>query len=323
MGRQVRSVVGRLGAGCLAVALVSGSLALLPAREALAQPAPAGEDRTVAALAAVRAAAGRLAYKDVRTLAVTALATPGNSRAAMVELYRHLGTAHAVLGDEPAALDAFTRLLAIDPDHHMPAGLPPRVMSPFREAGGFWIDRPKGLTVTLTLPASAPTAVDLRVPVTLDDPLQMAATVRLRYRVRGAATFAAVDAPAVPAPTLTVPAAALPGDGELELYAVAYDVNQGEVSGAGSATSPLVVTIAPPIAVVPDPAVAAELGLGASAPATTVGTSGTADDGVAGDPIYKKWWFWTAIGVVAVGAGGTILYLGSRDSGVDLSVSAR
>ncbi len=34
----------------------------------------------------------------------------------------------------------------------------------------------------------------------------------------------------------------------------------------------------------------------------------------AGAPIYKKWWFWTAVGVVAVAAGGTV-YVVTSDSG--------
>jgi hypothetical protein len=34
-------------------------------------------------------------------------------------------------------------------------------------------------------------------------------------------------------------------------------------------------------------------------------------------PIYKRWWFWTAIGVVAVGAGGTAYLLMSRNDKCD------
>ncbi len=74
----------------------------------------------------------------------------------LVNLYQMLGSAYGVLGKNEDAVDAFTRLLAIDPDHHLPRGLSPKITKPFKEAGGFWLDRPGGLAVTPDVPHDAP-----------------------------------------------------------------------------------------------------------------------------------------------------------------------
>jgi hypothetical protein len=42
--------------------------------------------------------------------------------------------------------------------------------------------------------------------------------------------------------------------------------------------------------------------------------SSTAPPPTKSTPVYKKWWFWTIIGAVAVGAGVGI-YFGARSSG--------
>ena len=75
-----------------------------------------------------------------------------NTHERLVNLYALLGTAYGVLGKSEESADAFTHLLAIDPDHHLPRGLSPKITRPFQEAGGYWLDRPGGLAVTPTMP---------------------------------------------------------------------------------------------------------------------------------------------------------------------------
>lgn len=55
-----------------------------------------------------------------------------------------------------------------------------------------------------------------------------------------------------------------------------------------------------------------------SRPAPAVAVAAEAEPEVqpsAGDPVFKKWWFWTAVGVVAVGGGVTAGVVASRPSG--------
>ena len=305
----------------LALRVVLGAALLAPG--AVVHAAPQGATGVAAAddpLATVRQAAAKLDFKTVKKAATAALARPGNPRATMIELYHHLGIALAVLGDEPGAVDAFTRLLAIDPDHQLSSGQPPRVLSPFREAGGYWIDKPAGLTVALAPPAHVPGGAKLELTITLDDPLAMATTIELAYRLRGAAAWLRVSAPASPPPTLTIPASELPEStsaATLELYATALDANRGELRSAGTAEAPLTVAIDAKVldtTLVPTPEETAAL-----TTTTPVQHADDRDDG----GIFKTWWFWTAVGAVALTAGGTAYYLSTQDSGVDLTVTAR
>lgn len=305
----------------LALRVTLGAALLAPGvGHAAPAPAVAATPQTADdPLVTVRQAAAKLDFKTVRKVATAALTRPGNTRATMVELYHHLGIAQAVLGDEPAATDSFTRLLAIDPEHQLPPGQPPKVMSPFREAGGYWFDKPNGLSVGLTPPAHVAGGGKLDLTITLDDPLAMAATVELAYRLRGATAWLRVSAPASPPPTLTIPASELPESptaATLELYATAFDANRSELRSAGTAEAPLTVAIDAKrldTAVVPPPDQVAAL--------TTPPARGADDRDDGG--IFKTWWFWTAVGAVALTAGGTAYYLSSQDEGVDLTVTAR
>jgi hypothetical protein len=44
------------------------------------------------------------------------------------------------------------------------------------------------------------------------------------------------------------------------------------------------------------------------------GPVGTVDETSSGDPVYKKWWFWTAVGVVAVGGAATAVGVAANNS---------
>src|SRR5258706_8038851 len=156
----------------------------------------------------------------------------------LVQVYRMLGTANAVLGKTDAAVDAFTRLLAIDPDHRLPRGTSPKINGPYKEAGGYWIDRPGGLQLTPTLPREIVAAKALAIPVKLDDPLAMTANVRVNYRLQGDIEFVALETPAAPSVTFNIPAGQIParrGDFALELYFTALSAKGSELRLAGDA----------------------------------------------------------------------------------------
>src|SRR5215510_2846947 len=116
---------------------------------------------------AARDAEGRLDYKNVLNNAHKALdLTQTHDR--LVEIFRLMGTANALLGKGDAAVDAFTKLLAIDPDHKLPRGTSPKINVPFKEAGGYWLDRPGGLQVVPTLPHELSQGKALSIPVKVD-----------------------------------------------------------------------------------------------------------------------------------------------------------
>ena len=79
-----------------------------------------------------------------------------------------------------------------------------------------------------------------------------------------------------------------------------------------TALAPVPVLPQPPrlAAADPEPAPAVQSS-GATVVTERSGTEPAPDEASA--PIYKRWWFWTAIGVVAVAAGGTAYLLLSRN----------
>lgn len=91
-----------------------------------------------AALDAARKAYADLTYEACRDEAKRALLEP-SSKEERVEGYRLLGLCQAALEDSEAALDAFVKMLAIDPAAQLPAGLSPRFTSSYLEAKGHWV----------------------------------------------------------------------------------------------------------------------------------------------------------------------------------------
>src|SRR5258706_12478677 len=75
---------------------------------------------------AERDAESQLNYKSVLMNASRALES-AQSHEHLVQLYRMIGTANGVLGKSNDAIDAFTKLLAIDPDHKLPRGTSPKI----------------------------------------------------------------------------------------------------------------------------------------------------------------------------------------------------
>ncbi len=268
---------------------------------------------------AAREAEARLDYKAVIIHATSALEM-ANSHERLVNLYTLLGTANGVLGKNDDAIDAFTRLLAIDPEHHLSRGVSPKITRPFKEAGGYWIDRPGGLGVVPTMPREIAGGKLLSVGVKLEDPLKMVANVRLSYRQEGTPEFAKLETPVSAAVAFTIPAEKIPSraaDYTLELYVTALGPTGSELRTAGDAAHPLLVTVR----------ASREPTLIVDNTAATTAIVGSVPPRKGPNPILKKWWLWTAVGaVVVVGAalGGGLGWYYSRDtSHVDLSLSSK
>jgi len=265
---------------------------------------------------AARDAEGRLDYKAVVVQSNRALET-AQTHDRLVNLYRLLGTANALVGKNQDAIDAFQRLLAIDPDHKLPRGTSPKITGPFREAGGFWVDRPGGLQIVPTLPKDANSDKPLAIPVKIDDAMSLTANVRMSYRQQGESEWKTAETPVGASITLNVPPTDIPtkaSDYVLEIYFAAMSSNGSELRLAGEAARPLSIAIRGP-----------------GSMTTTTTTTGAIVNGQPDKPrkpLIKTWWFWAAVGgaaVVAIGLGaGLGYYYGRPDTSItDVNVSSK
>jgi hypothetical protein len=293
------------------------SLLLALGLTALLLPAPVQAQES---LEAARKAMSSLRYKVVIQEAPKALAQPGNSHDVLVELYSMLGIANGALGKSQAAADAFTKLLAIEPKYQLPSGLSPKITLPFKEAGGFWLDRPDGLSVKPSPPAQVRAKKAIAVPVAIDDALSMGKTVRLSYR-SGEADWTVLTANAAAKVSFEIPASAVPASPDpydLEYTVTVLDENGGELRLAGDPTAPLKISVLPvaatrPVDDRPD-----------LVPSTQPPGGTTPVEPEARPSIFTKWWFWTAVGVVAIGGAGATYWAlsGGGDDGIGLTVTS-
>jgi hypothetical protein len=265
---------------------------------------------------AARDAEARLDYKSALKYSKLALER-ANTHDQLVTIYRILGTSNALLGKTEDAVDAFTRLLAIDPDHRLPKGTSPKINTPFKEAGGYWVDRPGGIQLVPSVPKEVAAAKDLMIPVKLEDPLGMVTNLRLSYRTEAGADWRKLEATVTPMIAFTIPASEIPAhpnDYSIEMYVAALGSTGSEVRLAGDANKPMSIVVRVP----------KESGavVTISAPGGGVQTVEKKPN-----PILRKWWLWTAVGgVVVLGAalGGGLGWYYSRDtSHVDATVTTR
>ena len=305
-----------------APSLFAGALAALLLFPSFGQAKPAAPaDKPVVAadpFEGAREAENRLDYKAVVANASKALES-AQPHDRLVTLYRMLGTAQAVLGKNQEAVDAFTKLLAVDPDHKLPRGTSPKINAPFKEAGGFWVDRPGGLQVTPTLPREVTGGKLVPIPVKLDDALNLTANVRASYRIQGDTEWKKLEAPMSPAVSITIPAAELPVkevDYVLELYFAALSANGSELRMAGDAARPLSIAVRSPIAT------------SAKVSTTSTGALVISQPEKPKKPLIKQWWLWAAVGgvvLVGVGLGAGLGYAYGRPdmSKVDINLTSR
>ena len=112
------------------------------------------------------------------------------------------------------------------------------------------------------------------------DSEKMVATLELGYRAADTGAF--MTARVVPPATLSVPAPTLAPGARVDYYVRALDEHGGVVAESGTPTLPFRLQVAVPIEARREP-----------------------------PRWYQKWWFWTLVGAVAVGAG-AITYAETR-----------
>jgi tetratricopeptide (TPR) repeat protein len=204
------------------------------------------------------------------------------STSARVDAYEILGLANLVLGHENRAREAFRRLLALSPSHRLrePSGSPK--LFRFFEAVRSGPPAPlrfEGLSVAgLVAGKTALFTVRLkRAPA--------AARVWVHYRARGQAGWQRlqlVGGPVRYRAALTAPGA--PRGAVLQFYFEAIDHTDGRLGGLGSADSPLERSVQP------------------------------APEATSGQALYRRWWFWSAIGAALVTGATVGIVLGTRST---------
>jgi hypothetical protein len=235
-------------------------------------------------LADARRAIDKLDYQKAQSALGDALASGAYGHDELAEIYRLRGIVASTLGDKAAAIAAFERLLALDPNATLPAGTSPKITRPFAEAGRH------PLQVT-TETATSPPSVTV---VIVSDSLGM---------VSGARAIVVADGKAEETRTaqgsgrMTL---AMPAGKRLEVRVAVLDEHGNRLAELGSASAPIVIervetVVAPP----PKPVVV------------------VAPPPLEHHSIVTRWWLWGTATVVFA-AGGTIFGLAARSAGHDL-----
>ncbi len=192
-------------------------------------------ERTEAAshLERAEAAYEQIELEETLVHAVRALREGNNSRRQLARIYELIGIAAAALDRPDQAREAYTRMLALNPDAQVDRNLSPQMRSPFLEARGYWMSRAESLDAQ---------AVYLErrgvVRVTLSDPLDMAEEIVVHVRVGAEVTFTELRREADEVIEVTIPGAA---EAErVEYYVTVIDRFGNRLIDLGSDAEPFV-----------------------------------------------------------------------------------
>ena len=205
------------------------------------------------------------------------LREPDNGRDLLAEGYLLRGRVAAGLGDLLGAEVQFRRALELRPAIEIPdpKGQEAAALDAARKTSA------GGLRLVQTPPGEATANQPARIDVKVEgDSEKMVAALELGYRTGDAGAF--LTARAKPPATLIVPAPVLAPGARVDYYVRALDEHGGVVAESGTPTLPFRLQVAVPIEARREP-----------------------------ERWYQKWWFWTAVGAAAVGAG-AITYAATR-----------
>ncbi len=290
------------------VVLVLGVAFFSPAVAHAAPKSPASGQRA-------RDAAGKLSdvdsaekyyanldYENANAIAQRVLAQHALSHDQLVRATRILALTYATLGKEDPAREAFTTLLMMDPDYQLDPNLSPRVTTPFLEARGYW--RGQSVKPGLEVVATIHSSDSAKLVVTTRDPTHVVSNVNLGYRWGGTGPFTTRPVAIGDSVTVLVPPAASTSETRVDYYVEGLDEHDGAVFEVGNATTPKSAVTDAPAAVAVAPVIVAEKPVGKS--------------------IFVSPIFWTAVGVVVVGAvvGGVVLFSPKAPNGAALTSGA-
>lgn len=283
-----------------ALALVCVALVLAPTWPAFA--ADAGKPGVQDLVIAKEAYDNAEFEKAVAYLNEALKKTAAQDRQQRIEIFRFLGQSHLASGKNSQAEEAFRSLLREEPDHQMnPLLTSPKIVQFFEEVKA-QIKREGRVNIKHTPPESFRAGDPIDITAYAFDPTKKIARMDVFYRVKDENSDFASSSEAIRTPgDETRWSTTLPWTfGErstsfiVEYYVAAKDAGGEWVGTAGEPRQPnvLEIKVLGGTYVPPDPT-----------------------------PLYQKWWFWTGIGVLAVGTVSAVYLLQPAPEAPDTGVA--
>ena len=267
--------------------VVAFALTLAAAAEARAQRA-AAECRPNPHLPRAKDEYDRLEFDRAGRTLQRAIEHARNCKSDLAEIYRLQAFVDAVNAERERCQRGFEILLALEPDYIMGADVPPKIRSCFEDALRVPPSR-RELGLEHRPPEAQTPNAPVSLPVDVIDPLRLVDRVQVWFRRRGVDVYTTVSVRADDRVAPVIPALAVPADDDgypMEYFIRAVDRWEGTLAEIGSPRQPLVFRV---------------------------------EAAKQGKPIYARWWFWTAIGVAAAGAGGAAWAV-AESSGDDITL---
>lgn len=199
----------------------------------LATPRLHAEEAT---LARAEAAYLDVDFESTKALAHDALHAGGHEAADTLRLYTLLGIASSALGEDDAAREAFSRVIALDPQGHLDKTLSPKLRAPYLEVRGQLMAR--GDLPALDGRVTNDTGA-LRLEVV--DPTAIGRAIEVSYRAERSASFTTVKLLTAPAKLGPAPK----GAARLEYVVVVRDEYGNVVFRRGTEHEPAVLALGP------------------------------------------------------------------------------
>jgi len=228
-----------------------------------------------------------LEYEQAIVALDAALAQPGLTPAQVASEQRYRLLSFVALGREADARAAARALLAVDRDYELPRTESQRaldLLSEERAALPAVVVEARPVTLTQSAsPATPKRGTPVVIRATVSDPGARSQRVVVHHRIRGEQGYSTMRARRLgPGSFEAVVPGAFVRAPALEYYVVAEDAAGTALASQGSATEPLQVTLA---------------------------------RGKKGGSVLGKWWFWAAVGGLAIVGTGAVLLAGDDGGG--------
>ncbi|MBI4816293.1 MAG: hypothetical protein HY791_08545 [Deltaproteobacteria bacterium] len=246
------------------------------------------ECRTNPHLARAREQYDELQFEEAAQTLQRAIEYSNNCKSDLAEVYRLKAFVDAVIGERERCHRDFEIFLALNPVWSIPANVPPKIKSCYEDAILVAPQR-RELRIEHEEPKDVLPNTPVSLKVKVVDPLRLVDQVKVYFRREGVKIFTVVSARADDNVSIVIPALSLPPDPEgykMEYLVRAVDRWDGVLAEDGTPREP------------------ATFGVAAQAASVT-----------------SEWWFWTAVGVGAVGLGLSLFFAAQTgDESVTLTV---